>query len=111
MNALVDKIVVIETEEINEIYRPRFEGHYDVGAQDVSRVVLYLRDGSVLDSELMEAEPGPDRLGDEVGLERKFRWLTLHVLHEQLVNRLLEMLWGFEEVQDVREFTSLLQRS
>jgi 2-methylcitrate dehydratase PrpD len=110
VNALVDKIVVVETEEINEIYRPRFQGFYDVGARDVSRVVLHLKDGVVLDSGLMEVDPGPDRPGDEAALEHKFHWLAGFVLEGRVIDAILEMLWSFEEVQDVREFTSLLQR-
>jgi len=47
---------------------------------------------------------------DEARLEQKFRWLTRYILEEDRIDPLLEMLWHFDELQDVGEFVALLRR-
>ena len=108
INALVDKIELVESEEIDNLYRPIFEGDED--GSSVSRVVIRLKDGATLDSGLVPQERRLGQRGDEAELEQKFRWLTRYVLEEDRIGALLEMLWHFEDVQDVGEFTSLLRR-
>ena len=108
INALVDKIELVESEEIDNLYRPIFEGDED--GSSVSRVVIRLKDGATLDSGLVPEACRFGPRGDEAGLEQKFRWLTRYVLEEDQIDALLETLWHFEDVQDVGEFTSLLRR-
>lgn len=108
INALVDKIELVESEEIDNLYRPIFEGEED--GSSVSRVVIRLKDGTTLDSGLVSDACRISARGDEAGLEQKFRWLTRYVLEEHRLDPLLEMLWHFEDVQDVGKFTSLLRR-
>ena len=45
---------------------------------------------------------------DERVMEEKFRWLAGHVLAAPAVDQLVEMLWRFDEIPDVRELTRLL---
>ncbi len=48
--------------------------------------------------------------GDEERLEGKFRWMTGYVLEHDRIDQLLDLLWHFEEVSDVRELTALLRK-
>jgi len=108
INALVDKIELVESEELDDLYRPSFEGG-DTGLS-ASRVVLRLEDDRTLDSGPVSDACRIKARGDEERLERKFRWLTGYVLEEDQIDPLLKMLWRFDAVQDVRELTSLLRR-
>ena len=108
INALVDKIELVESEEIDNLYRPVFEGHGD--GLSASRVVIALKDGTTLDSGLVSDACRINARGDEARLEQKFRRLTRYVLEEDRIDPLLEMLWHFDELQDVGEFVALLQQ-
>jgi 2-methylcitrate dehydratase PrpD len=106
INALVDKIDLVETEEIDSLYHLSFEGG-DEGSS-ASRVVIRLADGRALDSGLVSDACRIAARGDEERLERKFRWLTGYVLAEDRIDPLLKMLWQFDAVRDVRELTALM---
>jgi 2-methylcitrate dehydratase PrpD len=108
INALVDKIELVESEELDSVYRPSFEGG-DEGLS-ASRVMIRLEDDRTLDSGLISDACRIKARGNEDRLERKFRWLTGYVLEQDRIDRLLEMLWHFEEVPDVGELTALLRR-
>jgi 2-methylcitrate dehydratase PrpD len=108
INALVDKIELVESEELDDLYRPSFEGG-DTGLS-ASRVMIRLEDDRTLDSGLVSDACRIKARGDEERLEQKFRWLTGYVLEEDQIDPLLKMLWRFDAVQDVRELTSLLRR-
>jgi len=108
INALVDKIELVESEELDDLYRPSFEdGDEDSSA---SRVVIRLEDGRTLDSGPVSDSCRIAASGDEERLEKKFRWLTGYVLEQDRIDRLLEMLWHFEALSDVGELSALLLR-
>lgn len=108
INALVDKIELVESEELDSLYHP-FES--DDEGLCASRVIIRLEDGRTLDSGPVSDTCRIEASGDEERLEQKFRWLTGFTLDEDQIEPLLEMLWRFDTVQDVRELTSLLGRS
>ena len=108
INALVDKMELVESEEFDDLYRPCFLGG-DEGYSP-GRVMIRLEDGRTLDSGIVSDACRIAARGDEERLERKFRWLTGYVLEQDRIDRLLEMLWHFEEVSDVRELTALLRK-
>jgi 2-methylcitrate dehydratase PrpD len=108
INALVDKIELVESEELDGLYRPSFE-RGDEGSS-ASRVMIHLVDGRILDSGQVSDACRIRAHGDEERLEEKFRWLTGYVLEQERIDRLLEMLWHFEAVADVGELTALLRR-
>ncbi len=108
INALVDRIELVETEELDSLYRPSFEGRG--GGLGASRVVICLEDGRILDSGLVSDACRIAASGDEERLEKKFRWLTSSVLGENRIDGLLEMLWHFDAVHEVHELTSLLRK-
>jgi 2-methylcitrate dehydratase PrpD len=107
VNALVDKIELVESDELESLYRPAFEGRE--GGLSASRVVIHLHDGGVLDSGVVADACRIAASGDEERLEKKFRRLTSFVLGDRRIDDLLEMLWHFDAVEDVHELTSLLR--
>ena len=108
INALVDKMELVESEEFNELYRPSFEGG-DEGYSP-GRVTIRFADGRTIDSGVVTDSCRIEARGDEERLEEKFRWLTGYVLEQDRIDRLLEMLWNFEAVEDVGQLTALLRR-
>jgi 2-methylcitrate dehydratase PrpD len=108
INALVDKIDLVESEELDTLYRPSFEGGDEV--LSASRVVIFLEDGRTLDSGPVSDSCRIAASGDEQRLEKKFRWLTGYVLEQDRIDRLLEMLWHFEALSDVGKLSALLLR-
>jgi len=108
IKALMDKIALVESDELDSLYRPSFEGG-DEGLS-ASRVMIRLKDDRTLDSGLVSDACRIAASGDEERLEKKFRWLTGYVLEQDRIDRLLEMLWHFEAVSDVGELTALLRR-
>ncbi|NIN94099.1 MAG: hypothetical protein GTO49_03740, partial [Anaerolineae bacterium] len=97
INALVDKIELVESEELDSLYRPSFEGG-DEG-MSASRVMIHLEDGRTLDSGFVSDSCRIEARGEEERLEGKFRWLTGYVLEEDQIDPLLKMLWRFDAVQ------------
>jgi 2-methylcitrate dehydratase PrpD len=108
INALVDKIALVESEELDGLYRPAFEGRE--GGLSASRVVIHLEDGRMLDSGVVADSCRIAASGDEERLEKKFRRLTGFVLGDDRIDELLEMLWNFDAFEDVHELTSLLRK-
>jgi 2-methylcitrate dehydratase PrpD len=104
---LAERIEVVETEELNELYRLACEG--DPRGKYASKVIVKLRDGRALETGQVEGEINfPQRTWDDETLEDKFRGLTGHVLEEERIDALIEMIWRFERIPDVRELTQLV---
>jgi 2-methylcitrate dehydratase PrpD len=108
INALVDKIELVESEEFNNLYAPSFDGG-DEGYSP-GRVTIRFEDGRTLDSGMVTDACRIEARGDEERLEEKFRWLTGFVLEQDPIDRLLVMLWNFEAIPKVSELTALLRR-
>ena len=104
IRALVDKMVLIESQELDNLYRASFEGG-DEGSS-ASRVEIRLADGRVLDSGPVFDACRIEARGDEERLERKFRWLTSTALEEEQIEPILDMLWRFDTVEDVCDLAS-----
>ena len=104
---LVARTEVVETEEFNRLYRLACQG--DPRGKYASKVIVHLRDGSRLETGPVEGEINfPQRTWDAGSLEEKFRWLTGHVLDNDHVDRLVEMVWEFGAMSDVRQLTASL---
>ncbi len=104
---LAGRIEVVETDELNELYRLACEG--DPRGKYVSKVIIELQDGRTVETGPVEGEINfPQETWDEQSLEEKFRWLTGHVLDEGRIDALVEMIWDFESVSDVRELTRVV---
>ncbi|MFW6115909.1 MAG: MmgE/PrpD family protein [Chloroflexota bacterium] len=104
---LAERIEVVETPELNELYRLACQG--DPRGKYASRVVIELHDGRTLRTAQIEGEINfPQETWDDESLEKKFRWLTGHVLEESDIDALTHMLSGFAELPDVRQLTAAL---
>jgi 2-methylcitrate dehydratase PrpD len=107
IRAMADRIEVVETEEMNSLYRRAEQG--DLQGRYAAKVSLVLKDGRVLDSGIVEGNINfPQEGWDETRLEEKFRWLTQHVLDPTQIDELVDLVWRFEQVPDVRDLTRLL---
>jgi hypothetical protein len=97
----------VETEELNELYRSACEG--DPRGKYASKVVIELRDGRTLKTDQVEGEINfLQETWDDQSLEEKFRWLTGHVLEQDRIDKLVDMILGFAQVPAVRELTVTL---
>jgi 2-methylcitrate dehydratase PrpD len=106
IRGLAERIEVVETEELNELYRLAASG--DPRGRYASEVLVELQDGRTLRSGMVEGEINyPQRWRDEQG-KKKFRWLARDVLDEARVDAVVDMVGRFEDVSDARELTRLL---
>jgi 2-methylcitrate dehydratase PrpD len=96
VRALVDRIELVLDPEVDQMYREAQE----MDLRMHSAVVMTLTDGRVLDSGIVER--AADRW-DAESLEEKFRWLVGQVVSPSTVDRLVETVWAFEDVDDVTE--------
>ncbi len=104
---LAERIEVVETDELNELYRLACMG--DPRGKYASKVTIELRDGRTVETGQVEGEINfPQETWDEQSLEEKFRWLTEHVLEEGRIDKLVEMIWDLESVSDVGGLTGLV---
>jgi 2-methylcitrate dehydratase PrpD len=106
---VVSKIVLVESEELNRLYRLVDKG--DPKGKYASVVTVTLKDSKQFSSGMVESKiryPQPD--WDEQRVEEKFRWLMKYVLDEPRTDRLVDMAWHFEDVDDAHKLTKLLTR-
>jgi 2-methylcitrate dehydratase PrpD len=101
VRALVDKIEVVLDPEVDALY----DSMQEMDLRMHSAVEITLEDGRTFDSGVVER--GADQW-DAAALERKFRWLVGHVLEPARVDELVDMVWDFETLPDVRALTRLL---
>ncbi|TEU15764.1 MAG: MmgE/PrpD family protein [Anaerolineales bacterium] len=104
---LAEKIELVETDELNELYRLAASG--DPRGKYASVMIISLNDGKTFNSGIVTGDINyPQQDWDEHRVEEKFRWLTRPVLDKACVNEVVEMPRHFEEVPKVRELTQML---
>ncbi len=110
IRALASRVEVVETAEMNDLYRRALAGEPDGKFANV--VTITLRDGRVLCSGVVEAAEikYPQSCWDMPALEEKFRRVAGRVLDAPRVEALVEMVHHFEDLPDVRALTALLER-
>jgi 2-methylcitrate dehydratase PrpD len=106
VRALVGKIELVESDELNELYRRSAIG--EPGGKYAAVVTITLRDGQQLTSGMVESGIRYPQGWDESRVEEKFRWLVGHVLEEARIEPLVDMVWHFEDVDDVHELTQFM---
>jgi 2-methylcitrate dehydratase PrpD len=110
IQSLAAKIEVVETDELNALYRLAETG--DSRGKYAATVAITLRDGKTVKSGLVEGNINfPQEGWDERRLEEKFVWLAGQVLTETRVTELVDMVRRFEQVADVRELTGLVAQA
>lgn len=98
---LFDRIEIITDPEVDRLYK-------ELKAMDLrmhSAVEITLKDGRCFDSGIVER--GADRYSEE-DLEKKFRRLAAYVIEPAVIDQLVQMVWSFDQLADVRELTTLL---
>jgi len=108
VRALVGKIELVESDELNELYQRSAIG--EPGGKYVAVVTITLTDGRQLTSGMVESGIRYPQGWDESRVAEKFRWLAGHVLEEARVEPLVDMVWHFEDVDSVHELTRLVTR-
>jgi 2-methylcitrate dehydratase PrpD len=106
VRALVSKIELVESDELNELYRRSAIG--EPGGKYATVVTITLKDGRQLTSGMVESGIRYPQGWDESRVEEKFRWLVGHVLEQSRIEPLVDMVWHFEDVDDVHELTRLV---
>jgi 2-methylcitrate dehydratase PrpD len=103
---LASKVEVRESEELNELRRLFHAG--DARGRFASRVSLVLADGRRLDSGLADGGLSYPPVGwDRARMEEKFHWLVDPVLGCKQADRLIALVWSFEQQPDVAELIGL----
>jgi 2-methylcitrate dehydratase PrpD len=101
---LAQKVRLVESDEMERLSQLFEQG--DPAGRFASKVTIALRDGREFHSGLVDGGlrfPQPE--WDEARMSDKFRWLAGFVLEEKRVDDLLDLLWKFDQVKDVRQFT------
>ena len=107
VRSLAAKIELVEAEDLNELYHLASRG--DPRGKYAARVAITLQDGTSYQSGEVEGNINyPQQGWDEQRLEAKFRWLAGQVLAKVRVDELVDMVWSFDQVDDVRLFARLL---
>jgi 2-methylcitrate dehydratase PrpD len=105
IRALAAKVEVRESEQLNELCRLFSVG--DPRGRFASSVTLILKDGRKVESGLVGGgltfpQPG----WDENTMERKFHWLVDPVLGTGRADKLIDLVWRFEEQPGVDELVA-----
>ncbi len=107
IRSLAEKVELVEAGDLNELSRLLQKG--DPKGKYAARVTITLEDGTIHESGMVEGNINyPQQGWDEERLAGKFRWLAGHVLAEGQIDELVEMVWAFDQVGDVRQFAQLL---
>lgn len=106
---LCSKIEVIETEEYNELCRLFKEG--DPRGRFASEVTFFLENGTILESGLTEGGLSYPPTGwNREKMEGKFRWLVEPLIGDARTDKLIDMIWSFEQLSDIRDFISFIRK-
>jgi 2-methylcitrate dehydratase PrpD len=105
LNALVERIEVVEDAEIERMYRLRVRGVASPDALIAGRAEITVADGRCFDSGIV---PRESPLWDEGSLEAKFRWLCRHVVPDKTVEQLLHLVWGCDRLPSARALAQAL---
>jgi 2-methylcitrate dehydratase PrpD len=110
INALADKIEFVASEEYGRLYEGSDLGRPD--SQDAAHVTIELADGRRLDSGPVEHPVYQKEAADwdRARIERKFRWLLRNLVCRDALDELVEAVWSFELVADVRDFAASVTR-
>jgi 2-methylcitrate dehydratase PrpD len=101
VKTMFEKIEVVVDPAVNQLY----EEMKEMDLRMHGAVEIILSDGRILDSGIVER--GADRYCKE-DLELKFRKLAVHVCSQETVDKLVNLVWNFEYIKNVRELTDLI---
>jgi 2-methylcitrate dehydratase PrpD len=107
LRSLAKKVTVVETEEMENLCRLFEKGH--PSGRFASRVTIVLQDGTEIHSGIIDGGlrfPPVD--WDRERMNEKFTWLAGFVLQPEQIQEISELLWNFDELNDVHGLTALL---
>ena len=105
---LAGKVEVTESEKLNELCRLFRKG--DPRGRFASEVTLVLHNGVRLESGLTEGVLSyPPKGWDRNRMEEKFLWLVGPVLGTTRAKTLIDTIWHFEKLPDIRDFIALIR--
>jgi 2-methylcitrate dehydratase PrpD len=108
IRAIARKVEISVSAELTHFYE--LSERMDPEGVDASRVILELNDGRKLESGLAVTPPYVEQNWDRSRMERKFRWLLAEIIPKPVVDKLVEMVWGFDQVQDVGELSEIISK-
>jgi 2-methylcitrate dehydratase PrpD len=104
---LAQKVDIVGTEELDRLYDLYEQG--DPEGRFASMVSITMENGQVYNSGLVDGGLRFPQTGwDEDRMSEKFRWLAKHVLAKPRIDALLEQLWHFDTLEEVRDFSQKL---
>jgi len=106
--ALADKVELVESSQIDALYRPVFDGADDPDACAAAAVEITLNSGTRYNSGIVRGEEGPGSFWSEEEVERKFRRFTGYVLEQERIDKLVAMVWDCDSLPSVRQLTALV---
>lgn len=106
IRTMAGKVEIIVSPELTHLYE--LCERLDPEGLDGSRVTIELDDGRTLESGLVSIPPYAKQVWDRKRMERKFRWLLADLIPIEKIDRLTEMIWDFERLRDVMEFTEFI---
>jgi 2-methylcitrate dehydratase PrpD len=107
IRTLAEKVELVEADDLNELYRLASRG--DPRGMYAARLTITLWDGTSFESGAVEGNiTYPQQGWDEDRLEGKFRWLAGQVLDEGQVDAIIDTVWRFDQLNNLRHFTQLL---
>lgn len=106
--SMAKKIEIVESPEFTKWATAQLSG--DPDGRLASQVTITLEDGTVFDSGISEAFGNDDgSKWDEPRMEAKFRWLLRDIISKKLIDKLIDMTWAFDEIDNVHTLTALLK--
>lgn len=101
---MFERIEIVVDPAVNRLY----EEMKEMDLRMHSAVEIYLKDGRTFNSGIVER--GADRYSEK-DLEQKFRKLSAFVLEPEKADKLVELVWNFENVDCVSELVGLISKS
>ena len=105
VRALASRIEIVVSDEFSRLYALDEAG--DPEGMEVADVTVELDDGRVLRSGVQRAPVYGDWPQEK--MEAKFRWLVRGLVGDEATERLIEMCWRCDELEDMRELTSVIR--
>ena len=106
VRGLAALIEVRESQEFTRLYDLSEAG--DPEGAELAQVEVVLAGRRRLDSGPVRFEVYAEEGWDRARMEAKFRWLATPVVAPACVDRLVDMIWGFEDVADTRELVRVV---
>ena len=107
VRGLASKVEIVVSDEFTRLYALDEAG--DPEGMEVADVTVELDDGRVLRSGVQRAPVYGDWPREK--MEAKFRWLARDLVGDEVTERLIDLCWRCDELDDVRDLTSVFREA